>query len=128
MEDALATVRRRIAEGRAEQADLHPEFAHLSLNEAVATLEELAPEHEDPVVCHGDYCFPNVLVEGDNVTGYLDLGELAVADRWWDIAVGSWSTQWNIGSGWERLFIDSYGVEVDAARMTFYRLLYDLIS
>ena len=51
-----------------------------------------------------------------------------MADRWWDIAVGSWSTQWNIGSGWERLFIDSYGVEVDAARMTFYRLLYDLIS
>lgn len=128
VEDAVTTVRARIAAGHAEHADLHDEFAHLSLDEALATLEALAPQHEDLVVCHGDYCFPNVLVGDHAVTGYLDLGELAVADRWWDIAVGSWSTTWNIGPGWEALFIDSYGVEPDARRMTFYRLLYDLIS
>ncbi len=30
VEDALATVRRRVDEGRAEHGDLHPEFSHLS--------------------------------------------------------------------------------------------------
>ncbi len=65
------------------------------------------------MVCHGDYCFPNVLIEDGSVTGYLDLGELAVADRWWDLAVGSWSTAWNIGPGWEEVFLDSYGVVPD---------------
>lgn len=128
IDEALAAVRARIAGGRAAHADLHPEFAHLSLDEALATLERLAPDDEDLVVCHGDYCFPNVLVEGDRVIGYLDLGELAVADRWWDVAVGSWSTQWNVGPGWEELFLHSYGVEPDRRRLTFYRLLYDLIS
>ena len=80
--DALAMVRKRITDGRAEHADLHGEYRHLSLDEALTAPEELAPEREDLVVCHGDYCFPNVLVEGDTVSGYLDLGELAVADRW----------------------------------------------
>ena len=128
VEEALAVVRRRVSTGQAEHDDLHGEYRHLSLGEALATLEELAPDREDLVVCHGDYCFPNVLIEDDAVTGYLDLAELAVADRWWDVAVGSWSTTWNIGSGWEELFIDAYGIEPDPERMAFYRLLYDLIS
>ena len=128
VEDAIASVRRRIAAGSSEHADLHAEFRHLSLDEALVTLEELAPDSEDLVVCHGDYCFPNVLVEGAAVTGYLDLGELNVADRWWDVAVASWSTCWNVGPGWEGTFLEAYGVEPDARRLTFYRLLYDLIS
>jgi kanamycin kinase len=128
VEGALATVRRRVAEGKATHADLHEEFRHLSLDDALATLDDLAPDTEDLVLCHGDYCFPNVLIEGDDVTAYIDLGELAVADRWWDVAVGSWSTTWNIGPGWEQLFLDAYGIEPDRRRITFYRLLYDLIS
>jgi kanamycin kinase len=128
VEGAIAAVRRRVAEGRAEHADLHAEFRHLSLDDALTTLETLAPDTEDLVVCHGDYCFPNVLIEGDEVTGYLDLGELNVADRWWDVAVASWSTTWNVGPGWEGLFLDTYGIEPDRRRITFYRLLYDLIS
>lgn len=126
--DALVTVRQRVADGQAHHADLHTEFRHLSLDDAVAMLDELAPEEKSLVVCHGDYCFPNVLIEGDAVTGYLDVGELAVADPWWDVAVASWSTTWNVGPGWENVFLDAYGVEPDPPRMTFYRLLYDLIS
>jgi kanamycin kinase len=128
VEDALLRVRRRVDLGQAEHGDLHPEFSHLSLDQALARLEKLAPTTEDLVVCHGDYCFPNVLVEGDAVTGYLDLGELAVADRWWDLAVASWSTTWNVGPGWEELFLESYGIDPNPSRITFYRLLYDLIS
>lgn len=126
--DAIGAVRRRVAAGVVDQSDLHDEHAHLSLDEAVALVERLAPDDEDPVVCHGDYCFPNVLIEDGRVTAYLDLGELNVADRWWDLAVASWSTTWNIGLGWEGPFLDAYGVEADERRMTFWRLVYDLIS
>ena len=101
--------------GIAKPTDLHPEHAHLTLDAALAELERLAPESEDLVVCHGDYCFPNVLLdERGAITGYVDLGELGVADRWWDIAIGAWSTTWNIGPGWEELFYESYGIEPDA--------------
>jgi aminoglycoside phosphotransferase len=130
VEAALAHVRARASSGLIDPvSDFHPEHRHLSVEAAVAQLERLAPVDEDLVVCHGDYCLPNVMLADDGtVTGYLDLGELGVADRWWDLAVGSWSVTWNLGSGWEDHFLESYGVEPDADRMRFYRLLYDLVS
>ena len=129
VEAAIAAVRRRVADGLAEHDDLHEEYRHLSLAQAVARIEELAPVDEDLVLCHGDYCFPNVLVEDWAVTAYLDLGELAVADRWWDVAVASWSATWNLDDpGAEQRFLDAYGIEPDLRRIEFWRLVYDLIS
>jgi kanamycin kinase len=126
---SIAHARRRVRLGIATLHDLHPEHAHRSLDAALAELERLAPRSEDLVVCHGDYCFPNVLLdETGRLTGYVDLGELAVADRWWDVAVGAWSTTWNVGPGWEHLFYESYGIEPDEPRIAFNRLLYDLSS
>jgi kanamycin kinase len=126
---ALEHVRKRVRVGVAEPTDLHPEYQHFTLAQALDELERLAPAAEDLVVCHGDYCFPNVLLDDAGaVTGYVDLGELGVADRWCDIAVGAWSVTWNVGPGWEELFYDAYGVQPDADRITFYRLLYDLAS
>jgi len=126
---SIAHVRRRVRLGIANHDDLHPEHAHLTLDAALAELERLAPASEDLVVCHGDYCFPNVLLDGQGrLTGYVDLGELAVADRWWDVTVGAWSTTWNVGPGWEHLFYESYGIEPDEQRIAFNRLLYDLSS
>ncbi|MDQ1512065.1 MAG: kanamycin kinase [Actinomycetota bacterium] len=126
---ALEHVRGRIRDGVAQPADLHPEHQHLTLERALAELERLASDHEDLVVCHGDYCFPNVLLDADGgVTGYVDVAELGVADRWCDIAVGAWSVTWNVGPGWEDLFYEAYGVQPDRERVAFYRLLYDLAS
>jgi kanamycin kinase len=129
MATALEHVRTRIRNGIAEPTDLHPEYRHLSLEQALARVEQLAPATEDLVVCHGDYCFPNVLLDDEGVvTGYIDIGELGVADRWCDIAVAAWSVTWNIGPGWEDLFYESYGVQPDPGRIECYRLLYDLAS
>jgi kanamycin kinase len=62
----------------------------------LSLLERLRPATEDPVVRHGDYCLPNVLLDDHGrASGYVDLGDLGVADRWWDLAVGSWSLTWN---------------------------------
>jgi kanamycin kinase len=126
--DAIARVRRRVAAGQVRPDEVHEDHQHWSPPQALAELERLRPDSEDLVVCHGDYCLPNVLITGGTATGFVDLGELGVADRWWDLAVGSWSVTWNLGPGWEDLFLASYGVERDDRRMAFYRLLYDLTS
>lgn len=129
VELAIAHARARVEGGLVDSVeDFHPEHAHLSPRAALAELERLRPAGEDLVVCHGDYCPPNVLVADGQVAGFVDLGELGVADRWWDLAVGSWSVTWNFGSGWERVFLDAYGVEWDPGRVAFFRLLYDLVS
>ena len=125
---ALEHVRRRVDLDDIDPGGMHAEHAHLSARAALRELEETPRWTEDLVVCHGDYCPPNVLLEDGAVTGYLDLGELGVADRWSDIAVGAWSTGWNFGEELEPLFYESYGVEADDARIRFYRLLYDLVS
>lgn len=127
VETALELVRARVASGSVDpEKDFHPEHRHLTPHTAIDELERLRPESEDLVVCHGDYCLPNVLIEAAEAVGFLDLGQLGVADRWWDIAVGSWSVTWNLGPGLENHFYESYGVEPDLRRIAFYRLLYDL--
>ncbi len=125
---ALEHVSRRVRRGDIDRTDLHAEHASLTPAAALTQLEATAPADEDLVVCHGDYCAPNVLLEQGVVTGYVDLGELGVADRWWDIAVGSWSAGWNFGVELEPCFYEGYGIVPDAARVAFYRLLYDLVS
>ena len=128
LEHALAHVRRRVADNDVEPEGFHEVHRHLTTASALAQLEASRPSTEDLVVCHGDYCPPNVLLDAGVVTGYVDLGELGVADRWSDIAVGGWSTGWNFGPELEPLFYESYGVDPDPDRIRFYRLLYDLVS
>ena len=129
LDAALAHARARLSEGLIVPGrDFHPEHAHLSAAAALDVLERARPDSEDLVVCHGDYCPPNVLIEDAQATGYLDLGELGVADRWWDLAVATWSVTWNLGPGREEQFLADYGVSADAERIVYYRLLYDLAS
>jgi kanamycin kinase len=49
-----------------------------------------------------------------------------VGDRWADLAVATWSTEWNYGPGWENDLLRAYGVDPDPERVAYYRLLWDL--
>ena len=127
--DALRHVRTRVGAGIIDpDRDFHSEHAHLTPSQALAELEATRPVTEDVVLCHGDYCLPNVMIDDGRVSGYLDLGEIGLADRWWDLAVATWSLTWNLGPGWEDTFLQSYGVERDPDRTRYFRLLYDLVS
>lgn len=83
----------------------------------------------DAVVCHGDACNPNTLLD-DNGTcsGYVDLGGLGVADRWADLAPALKSLTWNYGPGWDTTFLAAYGIESDPAKLAFYTALWDGVS
>jgi kanamycin kinase len=94
---------------------------------APGVLQELGPPPEVDllVVCHGDACAPNTLVTADLRFGaHCDLARLGVADRWADLAVASWSLEWNVGAGFDRLFFDTYGVAADPERIDYYRRLW----
>jgi kanamycin kinase len=103
-----------------------PEHGQLSVGEALIRLEDV-PDADRLVVCHGDACAPNTLVTDDGVwSGHVDLGSLGVADRWADLAVATWSTNWNYGPGWEHPLLEAYGVPPDPERTAYYRLLWDV--
>jgi kanamycin kinase len=129
LDAALQHAEQRLRDGEIDPArDFHVEHASLSADAAVRKLIATRPATEDLVVCHGDYCVPNILFHNDTLAGIVDLGELGTADRWWDIAVATWSLTWNFGAGYETIFLDSYGADLDEARCRYYRLLYDVVS
>jgi len=122
----LAETRTRAAAGRIDPSGWYAEHRSLTVADALARLSD-APPVDLAVVCHGDTCPPNTLLDDDGApVGHVDLGLLGVADRWADLAVTTWSTTWNYGPGWERPLLDAYGIDPDAERSAYYRLLWQL--
>lgn len=90
LEKKLENARYQVDNGLVDLENVEPETfgeggfaspAHL-----LRWLEENRPE-EEPVLCHGDYCLPNVFLRDGQVSGFLDLGRCGLADKWLDIAI-----------------------------------------
>jgi aminoglycoside phosphotransferase len=93
-------------------------------------LYSTVPTFEDLVVCHGDLCLPNVLLDPDTltVTGIIDVGRLGRADRYADLALVTRSIASaqnpQFGVHHADRYLTRYGIEqADTNRTTFYRLL-----
>lgn len=99
----------------------------------------------DLVVCHGDACNPNFLLDEDlRPSGYVDLGRLGAADRHADLAPALLSVGWNFAGvpfGDEPLpdgfdhaglahlrecLLAGYGLPVDPGRLDWYTRLWNL--
>ena len=126
-EVAVARARRRVAAGLVDPARIYPYGAYATGEAALNRLEELRPTAPELVVCHGDYCLPNVLFLDWRPSGYVDLGQLGVADRWHDLTAALWSVTRNLGPGWEETFLAAYGVARNPARLDFFGLLGHLL-
>lgn len=94
--------------------------------EADRGLAAEAPPEDDLVVCHGDACAPNTLIATDGSwAGHVDLGALGVGDRWADLAVATYSLEWNYPGAHEDTLLAAYGITPDRERISFYRRLWD---
>jgi kanamycin kinase len=90
------------------------------------TLITDAPSVDHLVVCHGDACAPNTLLDDHgNFLAIVDCGRLGVGDRWADLAVATYSLAWNYGGTWDDELLDAYGIERDPERIDYYRRLWD---
>jgi kanamycin kinase len=125
VERRIAHAHERIAAGDGPSDQLlkrrHPDIAdpHARLNDA--------PPVDRLVVCHGDACAPNTLLHDDGTfAAHVDLGSLGVADRWADLAIAAWSTEWNYGPGYDTVVYEAYGIDPDPERIAYYRLLWDM--
>jgi streptomycin 3"-kinase len=82
----------------------------------------------DRVVCHGDACIPNFMIDPDSFqcTGLIDLGRLGTADRYGDLALmianasESWASREQGAEAFAILF-DTLGIKApDKGRLAFY--------
>lgn len=91
---------------------------------------------EDLVFSHGDYCLPNVFIDGNKAVGFLDLGKAGVADRWKDISLAVRSIKYNICDLYglryneylklKNRFYSLLGIEEDKEKLRYYILLDEL--
>ncbi|MFC4564883.1 APH(3') family aminoglycoside O-phosphotransferase [Nocardiopsis mangrovi] len=127
----VAQARANVAAGAVDADDFDDERLGRSPEDVLGELERSVPAAEDRVVCHGDLCLPNVLVDPATLewTGVVDTGRLGVADRHMDLALACRSLSdtgpnEQYGPPFARAFLHHYGDQVaDPARMAFYRLL-----
>jgi kanamycin kinase len=120
------SIEHRLETSPRDLSGAHRTHGDLSLDEAWRRATD-PPPIDQLVVCHGDSCAPNTLLDDNgDWTGHVDMAALGTADRWADLAVASWSLSWNYGPGWEPLFFATYGIAPDPRRIAYYRLLWDL--
>jgi kanamycin kinase/streptomycin 3"-kinase/aminoglycoside 3'-phosphotransferase-2 len=131
----VAIARVRVDEGLVDESDFDADRGGRSATDLLTELLDQRPRAEeleigDLVVCHGDACLPNFLVDPETleVTGMVDVHRLGVADRHLDLALATRSTAdlaLNPGFGPEaaEALVAAYGREVDPWRVDFYRLL-----
>ncbi len=92
------------------------------------------PEYE-PVLSHGDYCLPNVFFKDGKISGFIDLGDSGIGDKWRDIALCYRSLKNNFGGVFggkvyedfdpDDLF-DALEIEKNEEKLRFYILLDEL--
>ncbi|GAB1516913.1 hypothetical protein JCM33774_89590 [Actinophytocola sp. KF-1] len=82
---------------------------------------------EDLVVCHGDLCLPNIVLDPGTFAfaGFVDLGRLGLADRYADISLlltnarETWRDEDEVRAA-DDAFAARYGIALDADRQRFY--------
>jgi len=84
----------------------------------------IRPDTYDLVFTHGDYCFDNVIFKNDKLSGFVDLGNGGVADKYQDIALAVRSIKNDLNVNLVDLFYEEYGlIDVDKQKLEFYILL-----
>ena len=90
---------------------------------------------EDFVLSHGDFCLPNIFINDDKFSGFVDIGRMGVADRYQDIALCYRSLKHNFSGKFggkiydgydENMFFDALGIEPDFEKIRYYILLDEL--
>ena len=135
---ALAVAEKRIRSGEASVETASPGIygpdGFDNPDALLCWLRANQPE-EDLVFSHGDYCMPNVLFQGEQLSGYIDLGNGGVADRWEDIAMAHRSLRnnfWGVFGGKAYrdfdpdLLFEMLGMEKDEKKFRYYDLLHEL--
>ena len=65
---------------------------------------------KNDTLIHGDYCLPNIMLDGFRFSGFIDVGNGGVGDRHVDLFWGLWSLWFNLKTpDFGDRFLDAYG-------------------
>ncbi|MGV0811451.1 APH(3'') family aminoglycoside O-phosphotransferase [Mycolicibacterium boenickei] len=130
LDDMLSRARAVVAAGAVNPEFLRDEDRDVPAAALLARVEGEADvrrrqESADRVVCHGDLCLPNLLIDHERhtVEGFIDLGRLGVADRHADLALllaNTADTVPGFADDAKAGLVAGYPAAVDDGRLRFY--------
>ncbi|MHA1690975.1 MAG: APH(3') family aminoglycoside O-phosphotransferase [Candidatus Heimdallarchaeaceae archaeon] len=129
--EMIQHAKERLEQGLINSKNFDVRWKHKTPHDLFKDVLRLKPKKIDSVVTHGDYCLPNVMINDQKLSGFVDLGCAGINDRYYDLAAVSWSISYNFGSKWLPFFFENYGInydEVDRERMLFYQMLNEFIE
>lgn len=127
LDEKVEAVRKRLKSGLIDESDFDEirqgRTAENLFQELLETMLETAPDKEDLVFTHGDFCLPNIILENKKLSGFIDWGNAGAADKYQDIALIARSIESNFGAEWTKTFFEFYEIEPDWEKIKFYQLL-----
>ena len=138
LDDELAAARYRVENNLIDMENVEPNTfgpnGFKDPEELLCWLEDNKPEVE-PVFSHGDFCLPNIFFDDKGISGFIDLGDSGIGDKWKDIALCYRSLRWNAEGVYGgnvypdiksmKLF-EELGIEPDMEKIRYHILLDEL--
>lgn len=138
LDDELKEARYRVDNNLVDTSDAEPEtYGENGFENPEALLKWLEnnkPDYE-PVLSHGDFCLPNIFMEAGHISGFIDVGDTGVGDKWKDIALCYRSLKHNFDGTYggkvypdfdPDVLFDVLGIEPDWEKIKYFILLDEL--
>lgn len=120
----LKNIIQRQNAGLIDRQKVEEEFDGHSFDELYQSLVTSTFLSEDLVFTHGDFSVPNVVINNTGISGFIDLADAGVADKYRDLAAMHFSIIRNYGEEWLNLFYKEYGTpDIDLEKIKFYDVL-----
>ena len=103
LDELLEEAAYRVAKGLVDIETTEPEtFAEGSFRNPEELLQWLLSNRPQsvPALAHGDYCLPNVFLENGKLSGFIDVGDMGIGEKWRDIALCWRSLKHNFGGSY----------------------------
>lgn len=91
-------------------------------------LQYLLDNKFDEELCfsHGDTSLPNIFAIDKHFSGFIDVGECGIADKWFDLAICEKSIKRNFGEEYISKFYEILNINPDREKINYYLLMMEL--
>jgi len=106
----IARAEQNYRTGNYDRSHFPDSFGYRSAEEAFAVLQDGKGTLKSDVLIHGDYCLPNIMLDGWALSAFIDIDGGGVGDRHIDLFWGAWTLGFNLNTDKYRdRFLDAYG-------------------
>ena len=123
----LSLIERNVKNGLIKNDDLKEETLQ-KFGSAENLLKYLIDNQFEEELCfsHGDTSLPNIFASNNKFSGFIDVGESGIADKWFDLAICEKSIKRNYGEEYVSKFYKKLNIIPDRDKLDYYLLMMEL--